>query len=303
MAPPMLALVLAGAAAATPSPDFDAWWNFGDPAGTEARFRARLGELEPGHDRDYRLQLLTQVARTQGLQGAFEAAQETLAAVTADNQPPSPVVTVRHALERGRVYNSSGDRARAVPQFRAAYEAAQEAGLDHLAVDAAHMLAIALPGDHEQLQWNHEAMRLAESSPDPRARKWLGSLLNNLAWTHHGAGRFEAALELFEKAQAFREEQGAAEPIRIARWSVARCLRSLGRTQEALAIQEALHAAGLASGDEDGYVHEELAELYLETRGVLAARPHFARAHALLAGDTSVEPARRERLRLLGAGS
>ena len=52
---------------------------------------------------------------------------------------------VRVALERGRLRNSAGDPAAAVPLFRAAAEGAASAGLVFLQVDALHMLAIADP--------------------------------------------------------------------------------------------------------------------------------------------------------------
>ena len=47
---------------------------------------------------------------------------------------------------------------------------------------------------------------------------------------------------------------------RIARWCVARCLRSLDRTEEALAEQQALAAELEAIGETDAYVAEEIAE-------------------------------------------
>jgi len=47
--------------------------------------------------------------------------------------------------------------------------------------------------------------------------------------------------------------------VHIAKWSVARCLRSLGRHDEALAILEALEREGRAAGKPDPYVDEEIA--------------------------------------------
>ena len=47
--------------------------------------------------------------------------------------------------------------------------------------------------------------------------------------------------------------------VRIARWSVARCLRSLGRFQEALDAQRALEKEYAAAGETNGDVLEEIA--------------------------------------------
>ena len=116
----------------------------------------------------------------------------------------------------------------------------------------------------EQLEWNEKAMELAESSSNDRARKWLGALYNNIGWTYHDQEEYEKALELFEKALAWRQEQGQETEIRIAKWCVARALRSLERTEEALTMQEALLAEFSEAGETDGYVFEELGECHFE---------------------------------------
>ena len=52
-------------------------------------------------------------------------------------------------------------------------------------------------------------------------------------------------------------------PYLIARWTVARALRGLGRHAEALEVQEKLRAECDGAGRPDGYVYEELAENHL----------------------------------------
>ena len=89
----------------------------------------------------------------------------------------------------------------------------------------AYALAIVAPAD-EALGWNERALALAGSSADPDAQRWQGSLCNNIGWTHHGNGDYETALEHFEAALAHRRAAGKADDIRVARWCVARCLRS-----------------------------------------------------------------------------
>jgi tetratricopeptide (TPR) repeat protein len=266
--------------------DLSELWDFGQPAVSEERFRAALATAA-GEDA---LVLRTQLARALGLQQRFDEAAAELDRVSAD----TPLVRTYLGLERGRLLNSAGGPAAARPHFLAALAEAETAGIDHLAADAAHMMAIIEPGDG-QIDWARRGLAIAEGSADPRARRWVGSITHNLGWTMHDLGRFEEAQGYFERALAFREEQGDPELVRVGRWTVARGLRSLGRWDEALAIQLKLAAAG----PEDGYVCEELAELYLLLRRPADATGHFARAYALLSQDSWLADAEPDRLRRL----
>lgn len=261
--------------------DFDRlWdlWDFDQPAVSEQRFRATLAGAI---DDEEALLLRTQLARSLGLQRRFDESAVELDAVVewieAGAPGATPLVRVYERLERGRMHRSSGQPERAVPLFLAALEGAQATGLDHVATDAAHMMAIVGEGD-EQIEWARRALAIATASSQPRARRWIGSIENNLGWTLHDLGRFDEAQEHFELALAARIEEGDPERLRIARWTVARGLRSLGRLDEALETQRDL----AANGPEDGYVEEELAEL-LRARGEEAeAAAHAERARKLL---------------------
>jgi len=285
-------------------PDFDAAWNYERPDETESAFRALLAEARASVVAEYLPQLLTQIARAEGLQMKFEEAWRTLEEAEAAMTPATPVARVRLLLERGRVLRSSKRSEESTPFFREAWERAREAKADGFAVDAAHMMGI-VESDEASVAWNRRAIALAEESGDPKARRWLGSLYNNLAWTFHGRGDFAAALDLFEKALAAREAEGSEHAIRTARWSFARALRSLGRVDDALRIQQSLLVAGEADGSPDGYVHEEIAECLLArdpSDGAEAAAPHFAAAYRLLACDAWLvrdEPDLLERMRRL----
>jgi tetratricopeptide (TPR) repeat protein len=281
---------------------FDRVWDYDDPAGTEARFRALLPVAEAAGDRSTLLQLRTQVARALGLQKRYDEANRELDGVEAELGDAPAVVRVRYLLERGRVRNTSGDPGGARPVFEEAWETARAGGEDGFAVDAAHMVAIVAEPD-EAIAWNERALELARRSEDPRARKWRGSLLNNLGWTYHDLGRFEDAHRLFGEALELRREQGEDGPLRIARWCVARSLRSLGRVEEALAVQRELMAEAEAANEPDGFVLEEIAECLLALDRMGEARPFFARAHAELAKDPWLpenEPDRIARLAELG---
>jgi tetratricopeptide (TPR) repeat protein len=146
-------------------------------------------------------------------------------------------------------------------------------------------------------------MARARASADPRARRWIGSLCNNMGWTFHDAGEYAQALNLFESALAAWETDGQTERVPIARWAVARALRSLGRTQEALARQMGLLEEYERTGTSDGYVHEEIGECLLSLGRSEEAKPHFSEAWSLLSQDAwfvESEPERLERMLQLG---
>src|SRR5260221_332960 len=82
------------------------------------------------------------------------------------------------------------------------------------------------------------------------------------------------------RSRALRETMGSADRIRVAKWTVARGYRALGRLDDAEAIQKALVVEFDAVGEPDGYVYEELAEIALARGNVDAARPWAAKAHA-----------------------
>jgi tetratricopeptide (TPR) repeat protein len=275
-------------------------WDYDDPAGSEARFNERLAALadEPA----LRAELLTQIARAQGLQRRFDDGHRTLDSVATELDRLRPRAVSRYFLERGRLHRSAGRPEEAHPLFLQAWEIARSHGEDAEAIDAAHMLALVAPPE-AQLEWNLCALDLAERTADPRGRQWLGSLRNNIGWAYHEQGAFEQALEQFERALAWREQRGQPRETRIARWCVGRALRSLGRVEAALALQRGLHAEAALASEPDGYVEEELGELLLLTEGPEAARSHFATAYGLLSQDSWLaagEPERLSRLKSLG---
>lgn len=266
--------------------DLSELWDFDRPAVSEERFRTALASAD-GEDA---LVLRTQLARALALQQRFDESAAELDRVT----PDTPLVRTYLGLERGRLLNSSGHPAEAKPHFLAALEEAENAKFDHLAADAAHMMAIVEPGE-AQIPWAQRALSIAEASDDPRARRWVGSVTHNLGWTMHDLGRYEEALAYFERALTFREQQGDPELIRVGRWTVARGLRSLGRYEQALAIQEEL----ATTGPEDGYVSEELGELLLALDRPDEAAARFRRAYELLSKDAWLVDAEPDRLRRL----
>jgi tetratricopeptide (TPR) repeat protein len=262
--------------------DFDGWWDYNDPSGTEAKFRQALSEQRTTANPGYIVELLTQIARTQGLQMKFDEAHATLDEADSGLTPAMDTARVRSLLERGRVFNSAGMAERSVPLFEESLARARAAGLDAYAVDAAHMLGIVARGD-DSLRWNETAMSLAEASADPVAQKWLGALYNNTGWTYFDLKRYPDALRMFERDVAFRDQGSNKEAAGIARWSRAKVLRHLGRVDEALSSQkELLDWPELQGGENEGYTREEIAECLMALGRSGEAKPHFARAWELL---------------------
>jgi tetratricopeptide (TPR) repeat protein len=253
----------------------DILWDYAKPAESEMRFR-RFLKKSPAADH---AEIKTQIARALGLQKKFEAAEKLLDEA-AESAPEGSRAAVRMILERGRLLNSSGKRAESLPLFEKALQLAEASKQEALAVDAAHMIAIVSPPE-KALEWNLKAIAMSERATEPRAKQWLASLYNNTGWTVFEKGEHSKALDYFQKAQKERQRLGQVQQEQVARWCVARCLRELKRFDEALAMQEAL----AEEVDGDGFIHEELAELYAQRKDMEKARSAAKRALELLEKD------------------
>ena len=247
-------------------------WDFGDLDATEQRFRDLLAAepLDEG-----RAEVLTQLARIEGLRGRFDEA-DALLDEAASLEAESLVVRARLDLERGRVRRSRGSPEAALPHFVAAWSTATSAGEDFIAADAAHMAALAAPDREGFRAWTARGVALAGSSPD--AAYWAGPLLNNLGWAYAEDGDHAQALDAFERALAARERDGEPAQPEVARYAVGRALRTLGRADEAVPLLEQAVAWATESGSPDGWFHEELAEEY-----AALGRTDDARSQARLA--------------------
>jgi tetratricopeptide (TPR) repeat protein len=264
-------------------------WDFDDLDSSEARFRA---QLEQETTDTGRAEVLTQLARIEGLRGQFEQCDELL-----DQAAALGGAEVRVLLERGRRQRSSGQPGDGVSSFEQSFELARAASDDVLAVDAAHMLAIV--GDSES--WTARAIEIAAPSDDPGVRYWLGPLYNNVGWSRYEAGDATGALEAFELALASRERDDSRPHSReIARYAVGKALRALGRIDEATAALEECVAWAAEAGVEDGYFHEELAEDYAALGRDADAREQARRALGLTSDD---DLSRAARLRDLAGGA
>ena len=274
-------------------------WDFDDLDGTERRLR---GQLEAEESEDGRAEVVTQLARIEGLRGDFERADAL--ADDAAERAGSDVARARVDLERGRIRRSSGDRDAARPLFESAYAGALTAGQLFMATDAAHMVALAAP-DHEGfVEWTNRGIALADTHD--AASYWLGPLLNNLGWEHYDAGEYALALDYFERALAAREREPEKEAaIEIARYAVGKTLRALGRTDEAIPSLETAVAWATHVDKPDGWFHEELAEEYAAVGRSDDAGVQARLAIPLLEADDpsfADDDERRTRLTALAAG-
>lgn len=261
--------------------NFDSLWDYSDPGATAIKFGELLPAAEASGDKSYYAQLLTQIARTQSLQQKYDEAHAVLdtARRVMDGQN-LPVADIRYLLERGRTFNSAGEKERAAPLFEEAYQKSAAQGEDFYAIDAAHMLGIAA-APQDRLSWNLKAVELAEKSD---YKGWLGSLYNNIGWTYHGQKEYKTALDYFEKLSDLRRAQQDERGAFIARWSIARTYRSHHRIDEALVLQrELLDEIQRTGRPPSGYVFEELAECLAQKKE--DAREYFRRAYEILSKD------------------
>ncbi len=284
-----LAVLVSGMSAAVSANalDLDALWDHARPAVTEARMREALATARG----DDALILRTQIARTHGLLRDFERARVELAEIEPALAGAGAQARVRHALELGRTWSSAvhppasqTDEARAAARaaFQRAIDLSREAALDDLTVDALHMMAFVDTAPAEQLRWGRAALDVIEHSSQPAARRWEGSIRNNVGYALHQLARYPEALAQFEAALQARRRDGASpKQIRIARWMVAWTLRALGRVDEAIESQQQLEREGAAAGEPDPYVFEELALLH-RARGDEARAAEYERRRAAL---------------------
>ncbi len=286
-----------------PLPNFDAMWDYQHPDSTEIKFKQVLSTLnnntETPYDAGYHVELLTQIARTQGLQRKFAKAHKTLDNAEDLLQQDMKTATIRYQLERGRVYNSSGKTDKAQSLFLKAYTYGKKNKLDFYTLDAAHMMAIVTPSE-KQLEWNEIALKIAEHSEDKRCENWLGTLYNNIGWSYHELEKYNRALELFTKGYNWRKKINDQRGSRIAKWTIARTHRSLKEYDKALKIQLELKKEIEENHlQPDGYVFEELAEIYLLKKKTKSAKKYFQKAYKILSKDPWLKANEKERLKRL----
>ena len=280
-------------------PNIDLLWDYSNPVATESKMLDILSMAETSGDIDYMVQLLTQVARAQGLQCKLEKAHQTLDRVQTILNPEHAVSSIRYLLERGRIYKLDEKSGTAKSYFQQAWSMACEMEQEFYAIDSAHMLANCEKGD-TALMWNEQAIKRAETSEDRRAKEWFGILYKNRGWIHHRMGNFDKALEQFKRALEWVGGQDSRQAVRSAKWAVARTLRSLQRVTEAYEMQKELLSEYEDTGETNPYVLEELGECLLLIGHFNVARPFFAMAYEEFSKDERFRSKESLRLARLG---
>lgn len=270
-------------------------WDYSNPEKSRKAFL----DYKDISSSDEELALKTQIARTYSLQAEFSDAHRVLDEIQPQLSEADPVVKTRYHLERGRTFNSAGEKEKATFEFEKAYEISSRAELDVLAIDAIHMLAIAAPKLNKKLEWTQIGIETARNSKVEEAKKWIGVFHNNKGWDLFESEDYSAALVEFESCADFYQEISAKDRYDIALWSKAKTLRMLGRLDESFAIQNKLLEQKNGE-DPSGYTYEELGELYALKQDKDQARYFFKKAYAILSQDTWLlrnEPKRLERLK------
>lgn len=284
-------------------PNFDKLWNFGDPASTGQKFREILPAAEHSGDTDYLAQLLTQIARTESLQSHFTESDSILDNVEKILKPDLAVARTRYLLERGRIRNSDGRPAEAIPYFEEAYTVASGAHAMRYAIDALHMLGIAAATPKEQVDWDLKAIAEVEKNPDQKG--WLWALYNNIGESYAKIPDYAKAREYFVKLTDYQKDrQGEADMYTVK--DVAKMDRLLGRPEASRMAMQPILDSMLAKGEDDGSIRAELADALVALGRTDEARPHFAKAYELLSAQEwfkQNEPQNLERYARLGGVS
>jgi len=254
-------------------------WDFSNPALSEERFRSAMKTASG----DEALILHSQIARTFVFRKEFAKARQILNSIKPQIQSAGVEAQVRYWLELGRTYASHQHSSDSQTQetkhnarlaFETALDIAQGAQLDGLAIDAIHMFVFVDTEPVDQVKWGQKALALVEASNQPEAKRWEPSVRSNLGEALFDLGRYEEALEHFNRALSLREQGTNPRATLNARWHVARVLRMQKHYDQALAIQLRLERESEAAGEPRIYIFEELALLY-QAKGYAERATHY----------------------------
>lgn len=242
---------------------------------------------------------LARRARVAGLSGNFQLGHQTLDEAAGLLSHGGEKAGAWIAIERGRLHNTAGDPQAALPFFLDAWEIAR-ANADHnLAVDAAHMLAIASELAEAE-KWTQTALDYIAANDVNH--HWTGTLHYNLGWTYYENGLYGQALARFRKDEKFQSDHGDAQTLKVSRYAIVKTLRAMGNLDEAVTLGRCIVEDAEAAGDKAPFVCEELAECYSTIGDGDLATDFAARAYDALSGNHAFvrdEPERLAKLTIL----
>jgi tetratricopeptide (TPR) repeat protein len=288
--------------------NLDRLWNPADIAASEAAFQALLPDAHKltGKDRSFLVELLSLIGRAEAFREKFAQARSSLeeAGKLLDEQQVHYLVSarIRWLLEKGRLYVLEKTPSQARRLFSEAWDLAINCGEDHFVVEIALLMATTEPQKSQQ-KWIERAIEIAEVSSLPKSKYWLGELYTSLGWKLFELRQYEKSLEAFHKSLRNLESQGAVHEIFVAQWSIGKVLRVLGRTEEALSIQETLLPNLRMGGAYCARLYEELGECLQTLKRTSEAQHYFELAYQGLSNEKWVadnHPLNLKRLKGLG---
>ena len=266
-------------------PDHDGLWASSSLLETEAKIKNKISPVQSDRHDLKSLELLTQLARVQGLQGHFAQADQTLKSVEVEIHQQDPKLRsqaeIRWLLEQGRLFAMQMIPAKGLVFIKQAMDKAIEDKNSFFAIDAAVMLTLMNPmkRQHETLQW---ALTEAETTTSPDSKLWLPFLYIMNAWTLFDTRQFDRALEFFQKALDQPHLPQQRMQTQAIKWSLARTKRALGHFDEALDLLNEVRLEFEAVGESNGYVYLEIAENLRQQQKEQDAKPYFEMAYNIL---------------------
>ncbi len=296
----------------TDTASLDQYWDLEHPDRVEATFRdlVRVAKEKGDSTPAQLVELLTQLARAQGLQGKLPTAETTLNEVesllTANPDGCGVGARISYLLEKGRISYLAKTPALARPMFVEAWTLASEAKEDFYAIELAQMFAKIEP-PKVQTDWTLKALSLAEHSSDARVKQSLCTIYSTLGWHFFELRQYDKARELFQKALVRLEGElptslQAATTLRkiiAAKCAIGKMLRLQNRLDDALKIQQEILAEVDRAGRKDGSIYEEMAECLSALKRTADAEVYFKLAHAELSQDEWFKDNKPERIKRL----
>ncbi|HUP56679.1 MAG TPA: hypothetical protein VM598_04445 [Bdellovibrionota bacterium] len=288
--------------------DLDLLWNPLDPDASKAAFEALLPEAErlASEDHSFLIELRSLIGRAEAFSKRYPEALASLKLaeqLLADQKSVYRVsAKIRWLIERGRLHVLERTPSQARALLMEAWTLAINSGEDYFAVEAAQIIAT-VEQQKQQQEWILKGIEIAERSPQPKPKRWLGTLHATLGWKLFELRQFDVALATFQQALRHLKTQGTGREQFVARWSIGRVLRAQGKTEEALAIQNALLAELGIGGVRDGRLYEEIAECLQSLNRAQDAKLYFELAYRELSNDPWVkdnQPQELKRMKTLG---
>lgn len=283
---------------------FDSLWNPSDLPASESALRRLYHETA---EAEYSMELLTWIARAEAMQGKFVESHCSLKKVEKfleeeKEEGEFRPIKIRWLLERGRLHILQKTPSQARSLFAQAWALAFEFGDDSSAVEIAQLMSVSEPHKSQQ-DWITRAIGIAQDSTRRETKRWLGSLYASLGWKFYDLREYEKALEAFHEASRNFKAHGIDREAFVARWSIGKVLRTIGKTEEALAIQKELLSELERDGLRDGRIYEELAECLHALKRVTEAQSYFEMAYRELSSNewmSDNQPLKLKRMKDLG---